>query len=222
MQFAEMENNLCGWENDKYSCTWKQICVQCVHQKICEQCMDKSVLLDKLGRRKYIFYNGENKMHKDNGRSEDKQDYAGNDYNNCGCTEKPMRVPETFEFAICGLICVDGNTDICSPLPRNLFMCSFRLLSPMKLSLQELPFQKDEAQKSWAGRLRLNLWDAMGGQPRYVLLHHGVHDLLDPAPVLLVYYVPCGACARSACLQCPIRGVLVVLVVLVYNVRSGG
>ena len=63
-------------------------------------------------------------------------------------------------------------------------------------------------QKSWVGRLRFNLWDAMGGQPRYVLLHHGVHDLLDPAPVLLVYYVPCGACARSGCLQCPIRGVV--------------
>ena len=56
MQIAEMENNLCGWEHDKYSCTWKQICVQCVHQKICVQCMDKSVLLDKLGRTKEIFY----------------------------------------------------------------------------------------------------------------------------------------------------------------------
>ena len=29
----------------------------------------------------------------------------------------------------------------------------------------------------------------MGRQPRYVLLHHGVHDLSDPAPVVLVYYV---------------------------------
>ena len=48
----------------------------------------------------------------------------------------------------------------------------------------------------------------MGGQPRYVLLHHGVHDLSDPAPVVLVYYVQ-------------IVLVLVVLVVLFYFVRTG-
>ena len=99
---------------------------------------------------------------------------------------------------------------------RDLFMCSFRFLSPMNLSLQELPLKKVKPKK-----VELAVWGSIcemqwEGSPDMSSSTTGstIYRTL-PRWCLSTMSEPGSACAcawacgvRGTCLLCPIRGVV--------------